>query len=83
MTRFRQALSLQVLPMWLGVPIGTLGVAFVVMKPFGLGFDWATYAFCLLFAATGGILARRNYHVTVVARELDSVTYRLAKRARG
>jgi hypothetical protein len=62
-----------VLPVWLAVPLGALGLAFVVLYPFGIG-TWG-YVTLLAVAAAIGLWTHWHYELKVLERSDHRVVY--------
>jgi hypothetical protein len=69
----------QVLPAWLTVPLAALGIAFVVLYPFGISSTWG-YVTALVIAAAIGLWTHWRYEVKVLERSDHRVVYSFGHR---
>jgi hypothetical protein len=68
----------KVLPVWLGVPLAAIGLAFVVLYPFGIE-TWG-YVTLLAVAAAVGLWTHWQYEVEVLERSDRRVVYSVKHR---
>jgi len=72
----------RVMPVWLSVPVWSLGGFLLLSKPLGIPLDWPEYFTVVGVAIFGAFVSARYYRMTIVETTGDSVTLTLAVRQR-